>query len=92
MPDFLAAGGRRVRRLYVAFASRVNRLIAPHDLTNDQKAELVRLLRETIEADPRSARAKRLRSILSKLEPAPLATLSLALAKQRRRRRTRLRD
>jgi hypothetical protein len=91
MPDFLAAGSHRVRRLYVAFASRVNRLIAPHDLTNDQKAELVRLLRE-VEADPRSARAKRLRSILSKLEPAPLATLSLALAKQRRRRRTRLRD
>jgi hypothetical protein len=60
--------------------------MAVRDLTNDEQAELVRLLRDAVEAHPRSARAKRLKSILAKLEPAPLATLSLALAKKRRRR------
>jgi hypothetical protein len=55
------------------------------NLSESQHAELVRLLRETIEADrdPRSLRTKRLKTILAKLEPAPLATISLALAKKR---------
>jgi hypothetical protein len=61
------------------------------DLTEGQKAELMRLLRETIEAHPRSARAKRLKTIVATLEPAPLATLSLALAKKRRRHPSRKR-
>ena len=58
--------------------------MAVRELTNDEQAEVVRLLREAVEADSRSARAKRQKSNLTKLEPAPLATLSLALAKKRR--------
>lgn len=54
------------------------------DLSPEEYAEVVRLVRAAIDADryPRSRRAKRLKSILEKLEPAPLATMTLALAKK----------
>jgi hypothetical protein len=63
--------------------------MALSDLTDDDQSDLVRLLRETIEADRhrRSRRTTRLKSILAKLEPAPLATLTLALAKKRGKER-----
>jgi len=43
------------------------------DLTEDEHVKLVRLLRETIAADKYflAPRAKRLKSILAKLEPEP---------------------
>lgn len=55
------------------------------DLSPEEYVELVSLLRAAIDddRDPLSSRAKRLKSILAKLEPAPLATLTLALAKKR---------
>ena len=44
------------------------------DLTEDEHAELVRMVRQAIEDDRffLAPRAKRLRSILSKLDPAPI--------------------
>jgi hypothetical protein len=68
------------------------------DLTDDDKAELVKLLRETIERDrfPLSPRVKRLRAILGKLAPPapapeplpppkPPGDRSVVRAKKRRR-------
>ena len=54
------------------------------DLSPEEYAEVVRLVRAAIDGNryPRSQRAKRLKSILEKLEPAPLATMTLALAKK----------
>jgi len=70
----------------------------PLDLTDDEHAEIVRLLRATIEADrfPLSPRVRRLKAVLAKLAPpAPRPELmpppkppgepSLALRKKRRR-------
>jgi hypothetical protein len=67
------------------------------DLTEDDKAVLVELLRETIERDrfPLSPRIKRLRAILAKLDPParrpeplpppkPPGERSTVLAKKRR--------
>jgi hypothetical protein len=68
------------------------------DLTDDDKAILVELLRETIEHDrfPLSPRVKRLRGILAKLgigsapampydAPKPPGERSMVLTKKRRR-------
>jgi hypothetical protein len=68
------------------------------DLTDDDKAILVELLRETIERDrfPLSPRVKRLRGILAKLDPPaarpepipapkPPGERSMALMRKRRR-------
>jgi hypothetical protein len=68
------------------------------DLTEDDKAILVELLRDTIAADrfPLSPRTKSLRAVLAKLDPPtprpeplpppkPPGERSMALAKKRRR-------
>jgi hypothetical protein len=68
------------------------------DLTDDDKAALIELLRETIERDrfPLSPRVRRLRAILAKLAPPaprpeplpapkPPGERSMALTKKRRR-------
>jgi hypothetical protein len=68
------------------------------DLTDDDRATLASLLRDTIAADrfPHSPRIRSLRAILAKLEPEasaaepfpvpkPSATPSAALTKKRRR-------
>jgi hypothetical protein len=72
------------------------------DLTDDERAELVRLVRDAIDGDKYflSPRAKRLRSILEKLDPAsgeravtpypaprPRGEPSLLLTRKRGRRR-----
>jgi len=68
----------------------------PPDLTEDDKAIIVELLRETIERDrfPRSPRVKPLRGILAKLgvsstaampAPKPPGKRSTVLTKERRR-------
>ena len=72
--------------------------IPPLDLTDDDRAVLVDLLREAIEGDrfPLSPRVTRLRGILAKLgvgsapamrydAPKPPGERSMALAKKRRR-------
>jgi hypothetical protein len=48
------------------------------DLTPEEYAEIVRLVRAAIDGDryPLSVRAKRLKSILAKLDPAPSATVT----------------
>jgi hypothetical protein len=69
-----------------------------HDFTDDDKAALIELLRETVERDrfPLSPRVRRLNAILAKLDlpaprPEPLPPMkpqgerSMALAKKRRR-------
>ena len=70
----------------------------PDDLTDDDKAILAELLRETIERDrfPLSPRVKRLSAILAKLDPPapraeplpppkPPGERSMALTRKRRR-------
>ena len=48
------------------------------DLTEEERAEVVQTIRATIDGDryPLSVRAKRLKSILAKLDPAPSATVT----------------
>ncbi len=48
------------------------------DLTPEEYAEIVRLVRAAIDGDgyPLSSRVKRLKSILAKLDPAPSATVT----------------
>ena len=70
----------------------------PRDLTDDDRAALVELLKETIAADrfPLSPKIKRLKAILAKLAPSaprpeplpppkPRGEHSAVLAKKRRR-------
>jgi len=71
----------------------------PFDLTDDDRADLARFLREAIEADsyPLSPRVRRLKALLAKIDPlhAPAVTPlpppkppgqpSMVLAKKRRR-------
>jgi hypothetical protein len=54
------------------------RSMPPPDLTPEEYAEIVRLVRAAIDGDryPLSVRARRLKSILAKLDPAPSATVT----------------
>jgi hypothetical protein len=87
----------RRRRLALGSLSPHNSAMTP-DLTDDDKAILVELPRETIERDrfPLSPKVKRLKAILAKLAPPaprpeplpapkPLGEPSRALRKKRRR-------
>ena len=48
------------------------------DLTEEERAEVVQTIRAAIDGDryPLSVRGKRLKSILTKLDPAPSATVT----------------
>ena len=48
------------------------------DLTEEERAEIVKAIRAAIDGDryPLSPRVKRLKSILAKLDPAPSATVT----------------
>jgi hypothetical protein len=93
----LAEGHRR--RLALASFPPHNPTTMPRDLTDDDKAILVELLRETIDRDrfPLSPKVKRLKAVLAKLDPSPAPAVtplpppkppgerSVVLAKKRRR-------
>jgi len=67
------------------------------NLTDDDRADLARCLREAIAADPLSPRVRRLKALLAKIDPAPASAAvplpppkppgqpSLVLTKKRRR-------
>ncbi len=85
------------RRLALASLPPHNSIVPP-DLTDDDKAVIVELLRETVERDrfPLSPKVKRLKAVLAKLAPPaprpepmpppkPPGERSSVLAKKRRR-------
>jgi hypothetical protein len=93
------AEGRRASRLAIPPYARHIGLMLDENLTLDERAAVIKLLRDTIAADrfPLSPRVRRLKSALEKLDPSavpqrseplppPKAWVNSAIGQRKRRR------